>query len=353
MSKTNAIGEPRKFWAVLPVLPAPQLAGLAQQYESLGFEGAFATQVYGPPFVPLAAASTVTRKLMLGTGIAIAATRSPMETAMAIMDLDRISQGRAILGLGSSISSWTSGVFGTPDIKPLAHLRDTVAAIRHIEAGAHLGLAPYDGTYFKAGFEAMLQTAPPCRKKIPIWIAALREKLVRLSAEIADGVIGHPMWSIDWTVNHMAPAYLDELHKQGRDRKDVCVSIWPWVAINDDKAEAIADARSTVAYYASAVQYESFFEMNGFGAEARACQAGIDASKDISTFEHHVTDAMVETFVATGSIKAVAATLEPLWSVANHLCPAPPMWNLAPAKVQVYLEKIGEFVATQVSAAPT
>ena len=175
---------------------------------------------------------------------------------------------------------------------------------------------------------------------------------MRLSAEIADGVISHPMWSVDWTIKHMAPAYLDELRKRGRDRKDVCVSVWPWVAINDDKAEAIADARSTVAYYASAVQYESFFEMNGFGAEARACQAGIEASKDISRFEHHVTDAMFETFVTTGSVKEVAVTLEPLWSVANHLCPAPPMWNLAPAKVQVYLKKIGEFVATQASAAP-
>ena len=347
MNKTNAIGEDRAFWAVLPVLPAPELTALAQQYENLGFEGVFATQVYGPPFVPLAAASTVTSQLQLGTGIAITAARSPMETAMAIMDLDRISEGRAVLGLGTSISSWTSGVFGSPDIKPLTHLRDTIAAIRHIEAGAHKGLEPFDGIYFKAGFEAMLQTPPPYREKVPIWVAALREKLVRLAAEIADGVIGHPMWSVDWTVNHMAPAFLDELQKQGRDRKDVCVSIWPWVAINDDKVQAIEDARSTVAYYASAAQYESFWEMNGFGEQARACQAGIEADKNISSFYHHVPDEMVEAFVATGSIEEVAEHLEPLWSVADNLCPAPPMWNLPPETVQLYMEKIGAFVAGQ------
>lgn len=353
MAKTNAVGEKRQFWTLLPVLPAPELAGLAQQCESLGFEGAFAAQVYGPPFVPLAAASTVTTSLKLATGIAIAATRSPMETAMAAMDLDRISQGRMVLGLGSSISSWTSGVYGTPDIKPLTHLRDTIAAIRHIEAGAHLGLEPYEGAYFKAGFEAMIQTAPPYRDKIPIWVAAMREKLVRLAAEVADGVIGHPMWSIDWTVNHMAPAFVDELQKQGRDRKDVCVSIWPWVAINDNKAQALEDARSTVAYYASAAQYESFWEMNGFGAEARACQAGIETDKNIATFNHNVPDEMVEAFVATGSMDEVAEKLEPLWSVSNHLCPAPPMWNLPPETVQAYMEKIGHFVATQTGATQT
>ena len=215
----------------------------------------------------------------------------------------------------------------------------------HLEQEGHR--APSTSTIRRILHAAQLEV-PRLRKLVEILEAVLPE--AGLAAEIADGVIGHPMWSIDWTIEHMAPAYLDELRKHGRERKDVCVSIWPWVAINDNKAEAIADARSTVAYYASAVQYESFFEMNGFGAEARACQAGIEANKDISSFNHHVSDEMVETFVATGSMKEVAAKLEPLWSVANHLCPAPPMWNLAPATVQSYLERIGAFVATESGA---
>lgn len=345
MTKTNAVGDKRKYWAVLPVLPAAQLAGLAQQYEALGVEGVFSTQVYGPPFVPLAAASTVTEQLKLATGIAIAATRSPLETAMAAIDLDRISEGRFILGLGTSASSWTSGVYGSPEIKPITHLRDTVAAIRHIEAGAHTGLEPYHGSYFSANFEAMLKTTPPHREKFPIWIAALREKLVRLAAEVSDGLIGHPMWSIDWTINHMIPALLDELDKHGRKREEMTVSIWPWVAINDDKAIAIEDARSTIAYYASAQQYDSFFEMSGFASEARACQAGIEASRDISTFKHNVPDEMVETFVAAGSLEEVEEKLEPLWSVADHLCPTPPMWGLSPEKVDGYSEAIAGYIA--------
>lgn len=350
MSKTNAIGGKREYWAVLPVLPASELTQTAQLYESLGFEGVYATQVYGPPFIPLAAASTVTSKLKLGTGIAITATRSPMETAMAALDLDRISEGRVVLGLGCSVSKWTSGIYGTPDIKPLTHLRDTVAAIRHIEAGAHTGLGPYEGAYFKADFDSMLRQAPPYRERIPILVAALREKIVRLGAEIADGIIGHPMWSIDWTVNRVAPIYLEELARHGRKREDVTVSVWPWLAISDDRAQAIEDARGTVAYYASISQYESFFADHGFLDEARACQAGIGASTDIGTFQHQVPDAMVEAFVTVGSMEEVAETLEPLWGVADQLCPAPPMWNLAPEKIQQYAEAIGQFVAVQAGA---
>lgn len=347
MSSLNAVGNKRNFWAVLPVLPAPELTALAQLYENLGFEGVFCAQVYGPPFVPLAAAATVTSTLKLGTGVAIAAARSPMDTAMAAIDLDRISQGRLLLGLGSSISSWTTGIFGTPEIKPIAHLRDTIAAIRHIEAGAHLGLKPYHGTYFNASFEAMLQQAPPYRKRIPIIVAALREAMVRLGAEIADGISGHPMWSIDWTVNQMMPLYLEELAKHGRDRKDVTVSIWPWVAINDNRAEAIEDARSSIAYYASAKQYETFFEAHGFLAEALACQAGIELDRDISSFKDNVSDAMVEAFVAAGPLEEVRAKLEPLWTVADHLCPTPPLWNLAPEKIQAYSERIGHYVSVE------
>jgi probable F420-dependent oxidoreductase len=347
VTKTNAVGKKREFWAMLPVLRAAELTALAQLYEQLGFEGVFAAQVYGPPFVPLAAASTVTTRLKLGTGIAIAAARSPMDTAMAAIDLDRICEGRLILGLGSSISSWTEDIFGAPEIKPLTHLRDTVAAIRHIEAGAHLGLQPYDGTYFKASFDAMMQQAPPYRAKIPIILGALREKMVRLSAEIADGVTGHPMWSIDWTINQMIPAFVEELEKHGRNREDVIVSVWPWVAINDNKVEALEDARSTIAYYASAKQYQSFFAANGHLDEALACQAGLELDRDMSSFKHNVSDEMVETFVAAGSAEEVAEKLEPLWTVADHLCPTPPLWNLAPEKIQAYSERIGHFVAAQ------
>ena len=122
MSRTNAVGAPRRFWGTMPVLPAAELTGIVQQMEALGFEGVFVLQIYGPPFVPLAAASTVTETLKLGTGIAIAGTRSPVETAYAAMDLDRISGGRFILGLGSSIPSCTENSNVIPRFSILASL---------------------------------------------------------------------------------------------------------------------------------------------------------------------------------------------------------------------------------------
>ena len=345
MNAKNAVGEDRKYWGVIPSLPGPLLVDVAKQSEAAGLEGLFAVQVYGPPFVPLAAAAAVTERIKIATGIAIAAARSPFETATAIMDLDRISMGRTILGLGTSVSSWTTGVFGTPDYKPLTHLRDTVDAVRHIisQAGRDQ-IEPYEGAYFKADFKELQPMAPPVRSEIPIWIAALREKLARVGAETGEGVIGHPMWSVEWTVDQMKPAIEDQLVKSGRKRKDIEVNVWPWVAPNPNEAEALDDARPTIAFYAGAGQYESFFEAHGFKKEAQACQEAVRNSTYLDGVKS-VPDEMVRAFVATGDLDQVRERIEPIWSIADSVCLCPPAYALEMDKTMFYQGQIAALQA--------
>lgn len=346
-NKANAVGAERRYWGVIPVMPGQQLMETANQLEDLGYTGAFSFQVFGPPFIPLAVAAAATSRLQVASGIAIAGTRSPFETAMAAMDVDRISEGRFILGLGSSAPAWTRDIFGTDEYKPIAHLRDTVSAVRHIVAGAHKGLEPYEGTYYRANFKELKPTDPPVRTEIPIWVAALREKLLRTGVEIGDGVIGHPMWSRDWAVNKMGPVIDDALAQSGRQRSDIEVSVWPWMAINNDRKQAIEDARGTVSFYASAKAYESFFEAHGYLDQARACQGEISQGVDVEALKKHVPDEMVETFAACGPMEEVAEKIEPFWQIADSICPTPPVWGIPPEKVQHYSEALAGFVHTQ------
>ncbi len=340
MSK-NAVGEDRRYWGLVPVLEASMIGAIAKEAEDQGMEGLFAPQVYGPPFIPLAAAATVTRSIKLATGIAIAAARSPTETAMAALDMDRLSDGRFILGLGTSVSAWTTGVFGSPPIKPLTHLRETVAAVRHIIANAHTHLEPFNGEYFSADFAEISQSAPPVRESIPIWIASLREKLTRLAVEVGDGIIGHPMWSVEWATETMAPVILDQLKLSGRDRKDIEVNIWPWVAPNPDEKEGLDDARPTIAFYAGIRQYESFFDAHGFEKEAQACQAGVQRG-DFMSVVNEVPDEMVRCFVAIGDLDKVRERLEPLWKIADSMCIVPPIYALTPEKQMYYAGQIAQ-----------
>ena len=328
--------EKRRYWGTITALPGSVLTMQAKMQEQAGLEGLFAPQVYGPPFVPLAAAAAVTSRIRLASGIALAFVRSPFETAMAALDLDRLSGGRFTLGLGASVRSWSEGFFGLPYGKPLEHMREVVEIVRLVIAKAHTGeLSRYEGKYHQHDWSELQPPAPPVRTDIPVWIAALRGPLVSLAAEIADGVIGHPIWSVPWVVEKTPPFLERGLARGGKQRSDIEFNVWLWVAINNDRAQAIEDARATVAFYAGVQQYEEFFAAHGFQAEARRLQEGVQRG-DYLGVARLVPDEMAETFVVCGTADKVRKKIEPVWGVADSLTLVPPVYGLPPDKLMAY-----------------
>ena len=341
---TNACGQERRWWGVMPILPAPVMGGIAKQMEAVGFEGCFSLQIYGPPFVPMAAVAAMTDTLKVSTGIAVAGTRSPVETAFAAMELDTISGGRFVLGLGTSLHSAIVGIYGEPKRKLLTHLREVVKVVRYVNANAHKGMEPLHGEYFNAEWTEMMLTAPPVREEIPIWIAALKDKLTSMALEIGDGLMVHALWTVDYTVAKK-PFIEAELARFGRKRSDVEVNAWPWIAINDDKQQAINDSRATVAAYVGYKEYEAFFDAIGFGDEARACQLAGGEHGDVSSVMKNVSDEMVEAFVKCGPVDDVLEKIEPFWDVVDSLCPMTPYRDLTMEQLTVYNGGLYQMVA--------
>ncbi|WP_445948212.1 LLM class flavin-dependent oxidoreductase [Sphingorhabdus sp.] len=341
---TNACGEDRRWWGVMPILPAPVMGGIAKQMEAVGFEGCFSLQIYGPPFVPMAAVAAMTDTLKVSTGIAVAGTRSPVETAFAAMELDTISGGRFVLGLGTSLHSAVCGIYGEPKRKLLTHLREVVKVVRYVNANAHKGMEPIHGEYFNAEWTEMMLTAPPVREEIPIWIAALKDKLTSMALEIGDGLMVHALWTVDYTV--AKKNFIEaELARFGRKRSDVEVNAWPWIAINDDKQQAINDSRATVAAYVGYKEYEAFFDAIGFGDEARACQLAGGEHGDVSSVIKNVSDEMVEAFVKCGPVDEVLEKIEPFWDVVDSLCPMTPYRDLTMEQLTMYNGGLYQMVA--------
>lgn len=330
-----------RYWSVVGPMPAAELTATCRMLEAVGVDGLFAPQVLGPPWIPLAAAAAVTERVQLASGIAIAAARSPFETAMAALDLDRLSGGRFVLGLGTSVLAWTRGIFGSPVEKQVSHLRETVAAVRHVVAGAHAGLAPFAGEFYRADFRELQPTPPPVRSTIPIWIAALRSKMVALAAEVGDGLIGHPMWSIEWTLERMRPDFEAALARAGRRREDVEVNLWYWAAPGPDVRQAIDDARPTMAFYGGIAQYAPFFAAHGFADVARKLQAAVQRG-DYRSAATLVPDEMVRTFVAVGERDAIRERFAAVAGFADSLCVVPPVYALAPERAMAYGAAIAE-----------
>ncbi len=342
---TSRQEQDRRYWGIVPPVAAPLIEMFTKQVDEQGLEGIFTPQIIGPPWSTLAVVSSHSQRLKIASGIAIAAARSPFETAMAAIDLDRISEGRFILGLGASVQEWTCGLFGAPPHKPLTHLRETVAAVRHIVGGAHKeeGLEPFEGLYYKGNYSTLQPQEAPVREQIPIWLAALRAPAVRLAAEVGDGIMGHPIWSVDWAIEKIQPEIAKGLKRGGRTRKDIELNLWFWCAPNENEAEAIEDARSTVGFYASFEQYESFFAAHGFRDEARQAQeAGRD--RNVFTRPDLVSDEMVRTFVLVGKPDSIRKRIDRAWGIADSLVIAAPAYIADPMKIMHYQAEIAKLL---------
>lgn len=332
------------YWGFLPSsAPGAAVARIARQQEEAGLRGSFAVQLYGPPWIPLAAAATSTERTLLGANVALAFVRSPFETACAAMDLDHLSQGRLVLGLGPSVRATSEGVFGSRGYgRPVARLREAIEVIRLVVAESHTGvLRAFHGDYYDFDWTRFPGNPPPQRTRIPIWIPALRAPMIELAAEIGDGLLGHPTWSLSW-ITEVVPRHIQAgLDRAGRQRQDLHVCVELFVTPNHDPAESVEDARAVTAFYAGLEQSESYYAAHGFGDEARRLQAGLGRG-DYRSVTHLVPDEMASTFVVTGTPDEVRQKVEQVWRVADSVALAAPAFTLPRDKIKYYGRTIAE-----------
>src|SRR5512134_2977714 len=102
--------------------------------ESIGYDGAFSFEAKHDPFLPLALAAEHTQRLRLGTAVAIAFARNPMNLANLAYGLQLISQGRFLLGLGSQVAPHVRNRFSMPWSEPARRMRELILAIKAIFA---------------------------------------------------------------------------------------------------------------------------------------------------------------------------------------------------------------------------
>jgi F420-dependent oxidoreductase-like protein len=218
---------------------AAALCDLARRAESLGLDSLWRGEAYGgDAIVPLAMAAAVTERIKLGTSIMQMPARTPTMTAMTAMQLDELTGGRVILGLGMSGPQVVEGWHGVAYGKPLGTTEEYVAIVRKIFAGdERVSFAgdryriPYDGDD-ASGLGKALRPGLHTRADIPIYLAAIGPKNVALSAEIADG----------WLPTFYSPAhaamfdaYLDEgFARGGGSRAAFDVAPMVSVVVGDD-----------------------------------------------------------------------------------------------------------------------
>src|SRR5438034_7175943 len=165
---------------------------LAARAEAAGFESVWAPEFHnhsGP--LALSAAALATESVELGTSIAWAFGRSPLLTAVTALDLDELSGGRFVLGLGTGTRRMRTDWLGAPGDHPARRLRETVEAIRAVWSAAEAGAVEYEGELVRLSVRPYGRPGQ-VRASLPIFLAAVNEGMARTAGAVADGVVGHP-----------------------------------------------------------------------------------------------------------------------------------------------------------------
>jgi alkanesulfonate monooxygenase SsuD/methylene tetrahydromethanopterin reductase-like flavin-dependent oxidoreductase (luciferase family) len=191
----------------------------------------------------------------IGSSIVNIYSRSPSLIAMGAATVDTISNKRLVLGLGTSSQPLVEDFHGNKFEKPIKRMKEYVEIIRLILSGKTVN---YSGEIFSLKNFSLLIKPP--RDSIPIYLAAVNQKMVELTWEIADGVIFYlrPKSEIKSTLARM------------QDKKKIDASLQIITCVNDDSEKAMVRAKKTLAFYVSVGKiYREFLASNGFQNETK------------------------------------------------------------------------------------
>ena len=298
---------------ISPDSPA-DVGALSKRAEQYGFDCLWVNETKHDPFVQLALAAAGTKSIMVGTSIALAFTRSPTTLAYAAWDLQRISSGRLILGLGSQVKGHIERRFGLKWEPPVPKMRDVVLAIRSVWETWQTGRPlDYRGTHFKLDLMTPFFSPGPAEsRRIPIYIAGVNGRMCRLSGELAEGLHVHPLHTVRYLREVVHPALAKGLEKGKRKRKEVSVAASVFAAIGDTQKEirSVREAyRGQIAFYASTRTYRGLMELHRWGdVSDRLHSLSMRGEWDMMARE--VTDDMLDEFVVEGRWEEIGQKLK-------------------------------------------
>jgi probable F420-dependent oxidoreductase len=285
----------------------------ARRLEALGVDGAFTFEGPHDVFTPLVLAAGATTRLELATNVAIAFPRNPVQLAHQAYDLHQLSGGRFTLGLGSQIRAQVEKRYGASFDRPIARMREMVAALRAIFATWETG-EPLD---FRGEFSShtlmppMFNPGPLPFGMPPIAIGGLGPQMVRLAAEVADGLLVMPFNTADHLRQRTLPAVEEGLARAGRKRSELTVTgeVIVCCGRSDEEIETARLAgRWLLSFYASTPAYRPVLEVEGW-EELQPELNRLSKSGRWEEMPAMIDDTMLSTLAAVGSPGQVATDI--------------------------------------------
>ena len=297
--------------------PPSDTGGAAGSAERAGADGVWVGETYSDPFLKALQAAEATRRVTIGTAVAIAFARTPMTVAYAANDLALASDGRFVLGLGTQVRSHVERRFAMPWSDPIPRMREFIAALRAIWAAWHEG-APlaFAGDFYSHSLMTPFFTpdATPAAP-IPVYLAAVGDAMAALAGETSDGLIFHPFTTPKYMEAVTLTAVARGAQRAGRDPREVAIAGPVFVCVGrDDQEIAVAReaSRSQLAFYASTPSYRAVLELHGWG-DLQPELGDLARRGEWKALGDAISDEVLDEFAVTGTPEDVVVDLETRW----------------------------------------
>lgn len=244
-----------------------EIPEIARAAERLGFDGLWTSETDHDAFLGAAVAAEHSTRLVIGTSIALAFTRSPTALAYTAWDLGQLSGGRFVLGLGTQVRGHIVRRFGMPWDPPAPKLRDVIGAIRAVWASWSQGSPlDYRGRYITLSLMTPFFTPPGPAPALRIEIAGVGARMCRLAGEVADGFHPHPFHTRRYLREVVLPQVAAGLARSGRSRRDLSISASVFVATGTAAAveAGLREIRRHLSFYASTPAYRPVLDLHGW-----------------------------------------------------------------------------------------
>ncbi|MEM8563424.1 MAG: LLM class flavin-dependent oxidoreductase [Pseudomonadota bacterium] len=288
---------PKRIAVTLPAGPKLEHSvALVKWAEEQGFDDGWYADAGAPDsLTQLAAIGHHTKTLRLGVAVTPVYTRTPAVLAATADVISQVVPGRFVMGLGSSSHTIVGGWHGIALEKPLTRVKETAQMVKSMLAGEKSDFTL--DTLSSKGYRQ-----PPCENPPPIYLAALRAKMLEMAAEVGDGVIINlwPQGALPRMLEHIKVG----AERAGKSAEDVEVVNRAMVLVTDDKAAARDMFRASFGPYYATPVYNKFLAWAGYEEAAAAIREGW-AAKDRDKTAAAMSDAMIDEIAVIGSAEEV------------------------------------------------
>lgn len=271
-----------------------QILSTAKFADQLGYHSMWLPEGFGrDAIVYLSALGLSTERIKLATGILSTYARTPTMTAMSAATIDQLSGGRFILGLGVGHEPMTQDGHGVPFHRPVTRGRETIEIIRRLLSGSSV---TFNGKVFRTNKATI--NVQPIQDQLPVYLAALKPKMVQLAGEVADGVLLNfsPKTYVEQAVGLVREAET----RSGRTPGSCDVACYVRVAVTHDYEASKPALQQVLAGRLRLPFYARYFEKLGFEEETGRITTALERGDEQSAMAA-VTDRLIHAMVIVGT----------------------------------------------------